>query len=501
MTSRRFLFCMIMLWLGVLITPLYQLYQTNGLLLYANGIDEFSYLQYDYAQESLKHFHRYSQALTIYLHELGLSGGWINLTFDVVCLALIAILIQKCFALLSPSGTRIQTLLFFLVPSFFLTINPLWGSLVSINHSSWMLSWITLPSFTNSVFLRTPEPQASYLLAALAIYLSLRFKHLLPALIVAPLLYPFIALPWLFVVLSLLLEKSSRIPKVYIPVVVFVAMGLALRLYHLFLINAEARGHLVTSYAPLVSVTGLFSLLLWRYLRKLIPTHLQQVSFLLALSPIAASNHQLISGWIAQPNNFEQYWGTLAIAFIVSITAIHSKKIARYALFGSVPFLVLSFAVCFQRNFSNLHSLRLTDELLKTIQDNGSKVATNDAYANLSLSMLYPMTQATSLSPINAYLGMAERTIKDYRCTRAQLLRDPHLKDEYSTLLSYMDQSYQFETKDYFLNSIGRKKFTAPLHRIDTPTHACRAQQILLYTIEDQSFHHLDISSSSFLDH
>src|SRR5688500_12083456 len=71
-----------------------QYLATGGYLFYTNAFDEATYLSYDGARltASLTHLAEYP---VLVLHGLGLSGGFANLLFDLVCPVALVILLRN----------------------------------------------------------------------------------------------------------------------------------------------------------------------------------------------------------------------------------------------------------------------------------------------------------------------------------------------------------------------------------------------------------------------
>jgi len=83
--------------------PVYQLFKTNGYLFYTNAYDEYSYLSYE-GSLNIQGMLRPFQYLVTFFHEIGLSGGAINFTFDVICVGITVVFLKKIFMKLGFNG-------------------------------------------------------------------------------------------------------------------------------------------------------------------------------------------------------------------------------------------------------------------------------------------------------------------------------------------------------------------------------------------------------------
>ena len=120
--------------------PAYQLSQTDGLLFYTNAHDETSYLQYDFSKASQGPT-RGSQYLVTALHKIGLSGGWINLLFDLLAIPVFLFFTAKSLCLLGFNEKKANLCAFSMVflPLLFGGLNPWIYQLFSRNCQNGMI--------------------------------------------------------------------------------------------------------------------------------------------------------------------------------------------------------------------------------------------------------------------------------------------------------------------------------------------------------------------------
>jgi hypothetical protein len=188
-----------------------QFRATNGYLFYVNAFDEPTYLSYDGAMMTRSPTHA-AEYLIVGLHNLGVSGGYINLLFDLIFPVLIVTFLRRIALLVGFSALEsiVYPFLIVALPVLFGYSNPYYATLFNRNYASWTLSWITLPQAYYPPFFRTPEPQSSLLLLAIATYAALKRQSYLIALGAAAIVYPLVGVPYAFVTLCLLIADKSR---------------------------------------------------------------------------------------------------------------------------------------------------------------------------------------------------------------------------------------------------------------------------------------------------
>ena len=89
------------------------------------------------------------------------------------------------------------------IPIIFGRSNPFYSPLLDYNISSGAIQWVTMPEAYFPPFFRTPEPQFSLFLIALVVFIAVKKKSFIPLYLVMPFLYPFIRIPFMFVVMTL----------------------------------------------------------------------------------------------------------------------------------------------------------------------------------------------------------------------------------------------------------------------------------------------------------
>jgi hypothetical protein len=461
------------LWLSgllglTLIFPLYQLIK-SGVLYYENGPDEFSYLQYDFsrATESLT---RPGQFLVSQLHHLGLSGGWINVVLDTAVLLgfplLVAVLLRRI------GWSRLQaglgSLLMVVLPHVVLESNPLVQRLSDWNVRSGMVYWLNLPDVHFSPLLRSPEPQLSLMLLVGAVLVAVRLRAFLPVYIVLPVMYPFVAIPAAFVALACQLRARwpfGRFDTAGPLLASFLAVSGVCLAYYTFLVGERTRLIVVTSYWPLFSFTGAIALGLYLTLRHgIAPAH-RFLALAIALAPWVASNQQLISGHVPQPDSFEQYVGCLAVAAVATL-ALKDRPWLRGACLalGTVFFLLGTYHT-FRVNQAYMIRLPMTAEILSALKTDPRHVVVNDPFLASLWGMVHPRQPSTALAFEHSFVAMSDRYAPEYRCIKQQVQAErPGTFDHAFGLL---DEAYAYGSQKYIMAHITRKSTFVKLHDVE----------------------------------
>lgn len=447
--------------------PIYQLTDTNGFLFYRNAYDESTYLQYDFSRQAAS-LTRPGQYLVSIAHWLGLSGGWANFLFDLVALILFLLLTRQIFKRLDFDETKANSLSFIMafMPLFFGGLNPVINKAFNYNLESGLVYWVTMPEAAFLPIIRSPEPQFSLILFLACLNLSLKWRSFIPAYLSLPFLYPFVALPISFVLITY--HTYVRLPKLakysyLLPLASFLLVSLLLKAY--FYTGNTDREILVSSFKPLLSITFLIAILIYLVARKSIPEKYRFFTLLVALSPLAATNHQILTGLITQPNNFEQYFGIYAIVLVV-VMALHSKKIVFNKLLVALAmFLCIIFARnIFLDNYFSNKRIELSGDLLNALRTNASHVAINDVRLASDLNLVFPRQSPTALSYDQTFPLRADKAFKEYLSAKKAILANEQARSEFQDIIAALDEAYKYENKDFILIHINRKKNFALEH-------------------------------------
>jgi hypothetical protein len=370
---------------------LQQLRATGGYLFYANAFDEPTYLSYDGAvlTKSLTHSAEY---VIVALHKLGLSGGYINLAFDVVLPIVTVVLLRRLAMAVGFSALESTVYPFVIValPVLFGDSNPYYARLYEYNYNSKGLSWITLPQAYYPPFFRTPEPQLSLAVVALASYIAVLSRSYLVALVVVPLIYPFVGIPYMFVVLGLMVHdrcagwiESAVLRTAFALLASYlITAGMILAFYVLFVRRTTLVDFLPPTRMPLLSGTGVAAVLVYLCVRSRLEPLYRLAALFLAVSPIAVANTQLVAGFLQTPHNLEQNFGVIALS-IVCVLAIHAIGNRAWVIVGvaatSCWLLTAYSAQVFAVNSSMLQRVRPSDDLIEALRREPESVVIGDA--------------------------------------------------------------------------------------------------------------------------
>ena len=461
MNSRLFAITVVLILLATCSYPLYQMWQTQGLVFYTNAYDETSYLQYDYSKATQGPM-RVSQYLVTALHELGLSGGGINLLFDLLAIPVCLLFLVKTFRLLGFENPKANLAAFTIVflPLLFGGLNPWVDQFFSQNLQSGMVYWVSTPEASFSPLLRTPEPQFSLTILSVAVWWSIRKRSFWWLYPVLPFLYPFIAVPCGFVLLSLHLRQLlpwMRARPWSPPLTAFLSLASAMALYHVILFSEQMEILTVATREPMLSFTATGCLVIFALGYHACEPRFRYVLGVVALAPLAAINLQVISGRLAQPNGFEQYFGVICAAGLMVFT--FDRRAARYLLFATSVFLALFSA---HRDFMTNRALNstvtLSDDLRSTLRTDAANVAVDKTSLASRMNMLYPRQASTRFGYERSFGALCNaEQVREYLRAKRLIQSQPELAGAFETVFETLDGAYTYQGADFILLHVGRK--------------------------------------------
>jgi hypothetical protein len=489
--------------LGVLIVlpSLFAIRQygwTGGYLFYSNAYDEPTYLAYDGAMMTASPTHL-AEYLIVGLHRLGISGGYINLLFDIVCPAVAVVFLRRLALTLGFSMLEATVYPFAVVaiPVLFGSTNPYFAYLFNANYNSRAFSWITLPQAYYPPLLRTPEPQLSLCVIAIATWMGVRRRSYAAPFAVSPFVYAFVGIPYAFIVLALFIDRHAaafvRQPGVRALAAIaasYTAIAVALRVAHAVLISGTSTADfVVATHLPLLSGTGAAALIVYAIARpRLQPAHRAPV-LLLCVAPFAAVNTQLLSGFLEQPNNFEQNFGVVALA-IVAVLALQTVRYRRLVLLTSAAvscvLLIQYSSFIFVVNASVWQRERLSDSLLDALRRQPTSVIIGDpdladlfalAAADLHYSAL---ARSQALHDREGGTSTTQR-FDNYQCVKRFLTagESPPVVDP--AVFVELDRVFRFLNQDFPLMHLNRphrlRQYFDPSQQ---PDH-CAARQLQIF--------------------
>lgn len=450
--------------------PIYQAGVTGGYLYYENGADENSYLQYHFSR-LIQSPTRSGQYLVTAAHTLGLSGGYLNMLLDVGVIAGFALVIRAMLRRLGWTAGQadVGALSMVVLPQAAMVINPVMARVSGWIHSSGAMTWLNPPFYHQSPLLRSPEPQVSLMLVAVALWAAVRWRSIWVVYAVLPFLYPFVAIPVAFVALAwhlrALWRPTWRFATAGPLLGAFLAVATVCLTYYTFLLAPSVRAVLIASHGPLVSVTSVLALGLYAVLRHHIAEPQRFVALAVALAPMVASNQQVLSGHIPQPSNFEHSLGCVAVAAVtvLGMRTLRWWRVAALAVGGYLFFATTQ--LDFRLNRHAMSGMPMTPELLAALKEDPAHTVVNNVHMASVLNMVYPRQASTALALERTWVGLPASYVAEYRCIKRQILEEH--PTEFGFPLHLLDEAYRYGGQQFYAVSIGRRAELTQLQSVD----------------------------------
>lgn len=473
---------------------------TGGYLFYANAFDEPTYLSYDGAMMTASPTHL-AEYLIVSLHRLGISGGLINLLFDIVCPVVAVVFLRRLAVALGFSMLEATVYPFAVIaiPVLFGYTNPYYATVFNANYHSQGLSWITLPQAYYPPFLRTPEPQLSLCVLAIATWVGVRRRSYVVPFAVSPFVYAFVGIPYAFVVLALFIERRAtavvRQPAVRALAAIvasYIAIAVALRTaYWLLIAGTSTADFLPATRLPLLSGTGAAALIVYAIARpRLYPPHRVPALFL-SVAPLAVTNTQLLVGFFEHPNNFEQNFGVVALA-IVSVLALRTMGRGRLLLSAwaaaSCALLAAYASYVFVVNASVWQRAPLSDSLLASLRHQPeSLVIGNPDLADL-FSLVAPGVHYSALARSQALHELAGGTstaqrFENYLCVKRLLSAGQPPPVVNPEVFVEMDRVFRFLNQDFPLTHLNRQHLFKQYFDPSQEPQRCTSRQLQILVL------------------
>lgn len=478
----------------------YQFRMTHGVLFYSNAFDEPTYLSYDGALAA-RSVTRLSEYLVLALHQAGVSGGFINVVFDIVFPLAIVVLLRLTLLELGfgELESAVYSVAFVSMPVLFGYSNPYYVKLFDLNYHSGSLSWITLPQAYYPPIFRTPEPQFSLTIAAFATYVGIRWKSFVLPVLVLPVLYPFVGIPYAFIVLSWLVftwlegsvrSSAWRLLFAMTAASLTIAAGVS-AYYRVAVSGTSVASYLPLTRLPLVSGTGAAALLCYCLFKKRLPAAFRIPALLLAVAPFFAVNTQLFSGFIQTPHSFEQNFGVLALAAVLLLTLRATVRSAW------MPFVVAGVSCClltqyaahvFAVNASMWQRLPPSPELLSSLRETPEMVVINDPDLADIYGLVAPGLHFSALARSQTALFeplLTQNRFENYLCVKDRVSRGPLVSAVPPEVFATLDRSFRYMNQDFPLTHLNRAhEFKVYFDPSQPPAH-CNARQLKVFPAFD----------------
>ena len=474
--------------------PLVQLFLTKGYLFYQNAFDEYSYLSYEAASSEMG-FLKFSNYLVKWPHEWNLSSGHINFIFDLVCPGLIAFFIFKIILLLEFDRKKslLAAVLIVMIPVVVGGSNPVYSKIFYSLLESGGTHWWVLPEAFFPPFYRTPEPQFSYLLLVVAIYHAVKRKTFIPLYCVVPFLYGFVRVPCLFVIfschLSAINEKTGFIRTRYanwlIGLISYLLVSIMVGLYYEFALKGTLTAEfLPATRLPILSGTFVVCLLIWWFLPRSSKERNPGFYAFVVAAPLVAVNTQMISGFIAQPINFEQGFGVVCISFLATVFIL-SLKFERQkwllpvmGVFGILLSAVYSIQV-FRINSNPTLLEQPSQKLIAALREDSYNVVFEDSALASTMSMVLPRQTYTALAISQSYGFAASNYFDRYLCVKEKIKREAFGK--YKNSLASLDKGYTHLHSDFVFIHLNRRKDFRVFFDVNKKPENCSPKKLYFY--------------------
>lgn len=490
------------LWYGILsipvllpsLFPIYQWIKTGGYFFYQNAYDEYSYLSYEGALFK-RGLVRPSEYLICWLHEWGLSSGYINFMFDLILAGAIALLLKEIFRRLGHDAKDAVffTLMLFSLPVLFGVSIGFYSKIFYWTLESNWIYWLALPESYSPPFYRTPDPQFSFLLICGAVLTFLRTRKFLFLYLAVPFLYIFIKVPYLFIVLSVHLWSlnkkygwlNSRYAHAILAFLSYVVLSVAVGLYYQFKIKGTLDAEFLTeTRLPMVSGTFVVCLGIWWLLRKSFADEKRRILGLISFSPLMAVNTQVISGFIAMPKNYEQYFGVLCFALLAAywIASLNAGRwLKTMQLVAAVLLIGVYTKTVFMVNSHPVLNNEIPAKLLNALQEDSPNVIFEDAALGSTMSMVFPRQPFTGLAFSQSYDLGAFKYFQHYLCVKEKIRKKFSLSKKYEPVFKILDHGYRHLHTDFIFVHINRPKKIRTFFDPQKPGFHCDSKPLFFY--------------------
>jgi hypothetical protein len=325
-----------------------------------------------------------------------------------------------------------------------------------------------------AALMRTPEPQSSWLALLAALALGWRLRSALPVLAVTPFLYSFVGFPAAFTAAAW--EFHRRWPwkpgAWFGPLALaWAGLGVASGLYFTYVAGERLRLFLLPTHRPLLSVCAAIALVAWLVVRRELAASWRFPALALALAPLAVANQQLISGYVAQPSNFEDFFGIFAIGALLVLGSGRWPRLYPVLVAAGCGLWLVTAAAAFRTN-AYVNSLVPFDAaLVRALHEDPRHLVVNDRDLSSALALAFPRQGITALDYYQGTAAVADRYIADYRCIRRRVTADHPDDVRFFRTLLYIDSLYRYGGQDYIGAHLGQRDSFTLLHDV---FHGCQ---------------------------
>lgn len=480
--------------------PEWAAWWRSDVFVFVNGWDEETYLSWQGVLGARNDPGYFVLHLYGWLHQLGIPGAVQNLLSDTAFPIASAVLVTatlRHFGIEARRAIAYAVLILF-SSTLFNYANPVVKALLgSYDGSAFMMAgWELYPSI-----LRTPNPQVSYFLIALATYAWARWRRDWLLLLPLPLLYYFVAVPYCAILLMVAVLRWywNRFERVVgVPALVVVAISVWLVMATGAAILFSLMGYMepdhwfrqdpwlfIPTYKPQMPLAlvgfSLIYLTLVFYKTINYSHRLHNAFWLLVLAALATVNLHIVTGFMLAQKNYYDYGLSIVFGLLLVsvIECVSNRKLADFML-GTllvatlIPTLASHIyfhkrAVAISARAAVIEPAVLDDPLHALIVDR--EVSSRMAYANARMlappfsyqyyfpfierqCSLYPtlldaaMNEAqTAYSPQSVQRAMLDETLANIHGGQARAIKLPYRDHTYCTSNAYMPRSFRlFDT-------------------------------------------------------
>lgn len=305
-------------------TPMIYAYFESTNFIYVNAWDEETYLSYQGALGALKIPGYWTSGAVVYLlQNLGLSGGDINVMFDCLITPLTFLLLAWGLGTLGIEKKRalIYSIIILFTPILFNFGNPLIKTLFTRSYGLLGYGWEPYQSI-----LRTPEPQLSFFLVALAMAGYLKTKKIILLFAPLPFLYFYVAISYGYFLVGYYLltrvrffsarARTQRIVLTSLLSYLMIAVGFSI--FDWLFLSKDAfivatPNTYIASHVPVIPISGIVTLVLLAVQTRLsrrheIPERSHNAAQLfVTLSLFLICNIHVFSGIMLSYKNYMDY--------------------------------------------------------------------------------------------------------------------------------------------------------------------------------------------------
>jgi hypothetical protein len=184
------------------------------------------------------------------------------------------------------------------------------------------------------------------------------------------------------------------------------------------------------------------------------PLH-RKIALILAISPTAAANTQLISGVFIQPCNYEQYWGTLVVAALISLIVKNLRLHATVLCLCVAIFTLQSYQV-FRDNLAVMDTVPYLRKTIEVLKSDSARVVVPDLHAAAYLDLVWHQQPLSAFSITRTYSQLSDKFVQQYVCDKIFVLRHFSSPERFQGIIQALDESYKTRHMNYVRATLNR---------------------------------------------